>query len=93
MAGLYHGWDGDEDTHADFVHGGVDEDDFVDTIRYRKKAVKKNKRAKGCPENNGGPHVYVWIPFDTWWSGGAYEIKVCCGCEHRAPRRSFRGRA
>ena len=76
MTGLYHGWDGEDDPHADFLHGGVDLSDFEDEVRHRKKrgktAYKKKKR--GCPGNDFGPHIYVWTTeyfrrdgsFDEW---------------------------
>ena len=69
--GLYHGWDGDEDTHADFVRGGVSPDDFDAPVRHRKKSEKNRpKKKKGCPENDFGPHVYIWVPSELvydWW--------------------------
>ena len=64
-----------------------DEDELVD---YRSTKKNKKKKKRGCPENDFGPHVYVWVPYFTFWSDGRYEIKVCCGCEHRAPYKSFR---
>lgn len=75
MTGLYHGWDGEKDNHADFVHGGVDPSDFEDEVRHRKKRGKaRPKKKRGCPENDFGPHVYVWTTeyfrsdggFDDW---------------------------
>lgn len=98
MTGLYHGWDGEEDTHADFVHGGVPPSDFEDLVPYRKKRGKarKKKEKRGCPENDFGPHIYVWTPqvlLYSWWpEKGAdpfydkygfhrREVKTCCGCE------------
>ena len=78
--------------HKDAKQGG---DGWIgwEETPYRKSSVKKKrKKAKGCPENNGGAHVYIWIDWDTrWpWSDATYEIKVCCGCLHRAPNKSFR---
>lgn len=88
--GLYHGWDHDKDSHADFVRGGVDEGDFEDLVRHRSKKKKPKRPKKGCPGNDMGPHVYVWVSlFETrtnsWYDEWAkkYEVKVCCGCEKR----------
>ena len=93
--GLYHGWDHDPDNHADFVRGAVTPDDFEETFRHKKKAQKKRpKKQRGCPENDFGPHVYVWVPSKAvydWWpeyvddfydKHGIYrrEVKTCCGC-------------
>lgn len=69
-----------------------DEDELVD---YRPSKKKKRKRQKGCPENNGGRHIYVWQKdLDPWWNryypDSPYEKKLCCGCEKRAPGISFR---
>lgn len=96
MTGLNHGWDKDESpNHADFVHGGVDEDDFVGTTRHKKKApTKARTRRRGCPENDGGPHVYVWTSesYSSWCTfyeenffkeNGYFrrEYLLCCGCK------------
>ena len=64
--------------------------------RSRKDKVKKTR--SGCPENNYGPHIYLWVPYmweytgvvrkGTWFE--RYEEKVCCGCEKRARVKSFR---
>jgi hypothetical protein len=67
-----------------------DEDELVDYVRQKRGKPKKPK-AKGCSENNGKGHVYVWVPYHScWWPDGKYEIKVCCGCLKRAQRKSFR---
>lgn len=61
-----------------------DEQELVD----HQPASKKKRKRKGCPGNDGREHVYVWIPYDTWWNTNvAYEIKVCCGCEKRGGLR------
>lgn len=94
MAGLYHGWDHEEDNHADFKHGGVGIEDF-ESPRHKKKSLKKKTGKRGCPGNDFGPHVYIWIDWDgrqdsLWFRDNTYEIKVCCGCEKRAGSKSFR---
>jgi len=76
LTGLYHGWSGEEDDHADFLHGGVDPSDFDETMPHRKKRGKKRPiKKRGCPENDFGPHIYVWTTesfrkgdgsFDDW---------------------------
>jgi hypothetical protein len=97
MAGLSHGWDY-PDTHADFKHGGVDIDDFDAEVNYQKRIAKKNKKAKkrypGCPENNNGPHVYVWTTefrgerlFKDYFGFHKYEEKRCAGCGHKDSSR------
>lgn len=65
-----------------------DEDELIDYRRIGKRRDRKPRA--GCPENNNGPHIYVWIPYVTWWSNAKCEIKVCCGCEKRPSSRSFR---
>lgn len=62
-----------------------DEDELID---YRPSRKSKKKKKPGCPENNNGPHVWVWV---EWWPGSRYETKVCCGCEKRnRGSKSFR---
>jgi hypothetical protein len=63
------------------------EDELVDHRPFSKK--KKKKRKRGCPQNNGRSHVYVWVDYDSMWLTD-YEQKICCGCLHKAPGRSFR---
>ena len=100
MTGLYHGWDHEKDNHADFKHGGVDPSDFEEeVVRHRKKRGKKRPpKKKGCPGNDFGPHVYVWVPkvyvFDWWPEYGVdksnrYESKVCCGCNKSAGKTRY----
>lgn len=84
----------------DFRHGKVDENDFVDILPRRKATAKKPKpkKKRGCPGNDFGPHVYVWIPYTT----GVYdnadqffkengfhkrEALVCAGCNVRKKTR------
>lgn len=79
----------------DFRHGGVPLSDFDEEAPYKKKSKKKRPAKKrGCPENDYGPHVYVWVPtsqvYDWWpdYDDGFYEKhgfhrrehKICCGC-------------
>lgn len=69
-----------------------DEDELVD---YRRLAKNKEKKPRaGCPENNNGSHVWVWVPYVSSWSGmpwDGYEQKVCCGClTHKRGRKSWR---
>lgn len=96
MTGLYHGWDGEKDNHADFKHGAVAPSDFEEGMPHRKKRGKKRPpKKKGCEGNDFGPHVYVWVPQIyqySWWPEagidpfykkyGYYrrEVKTCCGC-------------
>lgn len=105
MAGLNHGWDElDNSRHADFIHGGVDPDDFSDAMVRHKKRANRGSRTKGCPANDGSAHVYVWVP--TWtqyydnkpyfkdsWANRYYkqsEVAVCAGCGKRKSINSFR---
>lgn len=84
--GLYHGWSDEPDTHADFVRGGVPIEDFEPKVKHKKKRQKKSKKP-GCPENNGGRHIYVWVPegktslFYRFYGFYKWEREVCCGCE------------
>lgn len=71
-----------------------DEDELVD---FPRASRKKRKPRKGCPGNDFGPHVYVWVPYgdfyeDYPWTSNRYEIKVCCGCLTRGGQKSFRVR-
>jgi hypothetical protein len=92
MTGLYHGWSDEPDTHADFIHGGVDIDDFDDVIRHRKKAKKvRPKKKPGCPGNEGKAHIYVWTTefnfedcFFKFFGFHKYEKKFCAGCNKKA---------
>lgn len=83
-----------ESSKRDFVRGAVPVEDFYTVPPHRKKSKKKRPpKKKGCPENNFGSHVYVWIDYDDswlWYSKREYEIKVCCGCLKRANTNSFR---
>lgn len=87
--GLYHGWDNDPDQHADFVRGGVNENDFADDFPWRSKArkSKKKKRYPGCTGNDNGPHIYVWTTegqestlFYKHFGFAKFEKQTCCGC-------------
>ena len=62
---------------------------------YRPRRKKETPKKRGCPENDFGPHIYVWTTLATnSWSQfleendsffGRHgfrrrEYKVCCGC-------------
>ena len=55
--GLYHGWDRDPDTHADFVRGGVTPDDFEKEVNY-----KPRRKKKGCKKSKDGSPCKFTIP-------------------------------
>jgi hypothetical protein len=97
-----HCWDEDGPHHKDFIRGGVTPEDFEETnYQTRLKSNKKRpKKQRGCPENDFGPHVYVWIPMPhayDWWDydddfyrhHGFHrrEAKVCCGCGKKVKSR------
>lgn len=79
--------------------GAVEVEDFDDEIRYShppRKNKKKQPKKRGCPGNDFGPHVYVWMPslYKYSWSNDRdsfffkhgfhrNEVQVCCGCEKR----------
>ena len=83
--------------------GMVDVDDFDEEPRYRKPgtgtrwAYKKKKARgakRGCPENNGKGHVWVWTSerevTDIFYKHFGFhkkESKICCGCGYRAKSR------
>lgn len=100
--GLYHGWSDEENTHADYIRGGVSPEDFeMEMPRRKKKPKKKSPSKRGCPENEFGPHIYVWEagpPEWDWWPdytdtfyerNGFHrrEYKICCGCGKRTGSR------
>lgn len=72
--------------------GAVEVDDFEDEVPHRSSKKKKPKpRRKGCPENNGKGHVYIWEEvvetYQAWWGSVKpreyrYKQKICCGCLH-----------
>lgn len=74
-----------------------DEDELVD---HQKKGKYRKKPKAGCAGNDGGQHVYVWIPCNRYdeakydyfysWYMHDYEVNVCAGCLKRKPRRSLR---
>jgi len=97
MAGLDHGWDrGEAPNHADFIHGGVGEEDFADTFRHVKAAKRdRPKKKPGCPGNDGGPHIYVWTTeyniedvFFKFFGFHRTERQYCAGCGKSAKRGS-----
>ena len=86
-------WGNKYDGPNDYKHGrrGAlddafwDEDELVDYVGHRSKR-KRPKKARGCPENDFGPHVYVRVTRTfPLWDGTIYryEVSVCCGCERR----------
>lgn len=83
------------DPYKNFRHGGVEPDDFDNDVKYRHpKRKKKNKasQVKGCPENNNGSHVYVWVdedehPFHKVYGYSKYERQTCCGCGKTGKKR------
>jgi hypothetical protein len=77
--------------------GMVDADDFNEEglLRYRhpkRRKARKDKYPKprpGCPENDWGKHVYVWVDqagiyespsFYRYYGYYKYKYEVCCGC-------------
>lgn len=101
MSGLQHGWGGEDNGHADFVHGGVPIEDFNEEFKHVKAAKKSRpKKKRGCPENDYKAHVYVWITETRYHSKWGYyglmedrsrpytvDLKVCCGCGKVYTRR------
>lgn len=81
--------------------GAVEVSDFDEEPRYRKVTTgkrwnynKKKPRKKtrpGCPENNFGPHLFVWTTelesektlFFKFYGFHKYQREVCCGCGKR----------
>lgn len=67
---------------------GMTDPDFGEVeVNYKPKKKKKVKRTRaGCPENNNGPHVYIWVPsefdnlFKRYFGFAQTERKICCGC-------------
>lgn len=87
----------DVKNYKDLRQGAADDgfwDDENELVDYQSKKKKKDRpRVPGCPGNDGGSHVYVWINYEydyPWFirSKTQYEIKVCCGCMKRG--RGFR---
>lgn len=73
--------------------GAVEIDDFEPDFRHVKSAKPKpRKRQRGCPGNDNGAHVYVWVPRNSvyFWDNDDWfieffgypkrEVKVCAGC-------------
>lgn len=76
------------------VRRGASEDEFWgedEEVFFPKKRNKKKKVPRGCPGNDMGEHVYIWVPWVTnWWHEQDYEMKKCCGCEKRPPSGRIR---
>ena len=86
----------EQNTHKDFIRGGVDESDFADEFRVvnlknkTKKSRPRSATRTPCSATENGRHVYVWEPYE--WRPGKervfyryfgyhkYEQQVCCGC-------------
>ena len=69
-------------------------EDFADPIRVRHpKRKRKEKKMRGCPGNEFGPHIYAWTVYVSGWLGESNreffernhfyrrEYYVCVGCE------------
>lgn len=77
------------------AHGGPEE---LPAKILGKKRSNKEKR-KGCPENDGGPHVYevvgeVWhLNGPSWYRNGQevyiHKFRMCVGC---GKRKRYSGR-
>lgn len=83
------------DPHKNYVRGGVEIDDFDKEVNYQTRLkgrsgnlrYKKEKPRPGCPENNYGPHVYVWTTefeeedlFSKHYGYHKREREFCAGC-------------
>lgn len=88
-------WDCNYNTKGDpyktFRRGGVEPEDFEVEFDYQTRIGKKHKEKKrtraGCPENNNGPHIYVYTTefnddnlFYEHFGFHIYERKHCAGC-------------
>ena len=77
-------------------YGLINADDGWEETPHRKAGkTKARKRVPGCPENDGGPHVYVWTTegmqkglFFEYFGFHRAEHKICAGCRKGAPYRS-----
>lgn len=87
------------DPYKNYIRGGVEIDDFEKEVNYQtrlkgrsgyRRKFKKEKTRPGCPENNFGPHIYVWTSefisddrdfFFRVFGWHKWEEKVCAGCE------------
>lgn len=53
---------------------------------YKKSAKKKkSKKRLGCPGNDGGAHVYVWVDetYSTIYWTYSVSFQTCAGCLQR----------
>jgi len=96
------------DPYKNYIRGGVEIDDFDKEVNYqtrlkkkRKKKTEKVKNRPGCPENDYGPHVYVWTSetynsenslFVRVFGWSKWEEKICCGCRKRANKHRLTDR-
>lgn len=95
-----------KEDHDSWAAGGIIRRDFRHTHagpeelphKGKRGKAKRGKRYKGCPERDGGAHVYVWIEYFGkewgWASDGRRNLvqkkkdvhwfeKVCIGCGHK----------
>lgn len=73
------------------------EEDEFETPYKKKGKSKEKKRFKGCPQRDGGAHIYVWIEYHgkrlRWtrdgnkWVDTIWWDQICAGCSHRKTRR------
>lgn len=64
----------DQNSHKDYIRGGVDASDFEDEVRYRhpkrraKKSRARSQTRTPCPHTEDGKHVYVWTAYESVWN-------------------------
>src|SRR5689334_17000767 len=92
-----------DDANYKDLRRGAAEDAFWDedepVYMPRKKGKKRPSAKKGCPGNDDGPHVYIWVKVTKRylrWNGNGfftmtYNEKTCCGC-NKVTRRKYAGR-
>lgn len=95
-------WDSERYSEYKDARRGAMEDAFWpedEPVEFKpKRQKKKRKRSKGCPENNGKNHVYIWVKHEntwrSWWDNKVRTFvhwrKTCCGCGHEATGRGSR---
>lgn len=84
-----------EEKRFRYRQGAVDVDDFYIEVNYQtrmkgrgfKRKNEKPKTRPGCPENDFGPHVYVWTTegqiedlFFRYFGFHKYQRRICAGC-------------
>jgi|SRR6478735_5657712 len=84
MTGLNHDWDKDDGpSHADFIHGAVDENDFTKEVNYK---PKKKRNKKMCKKGKGEPCSFTkevvrnqwYSPHREMWA--INKVMVCERC-------------